>query len=211
MDSENILKPRMIGWLTANDVVLAYDASEQEVLDAFVKLVSSGKPFPSPAAGLPLANDRKPTAAVALENAIQVRMNSGKTKSQALYQVILEEPLVYQAYRVEGGSLALDNTLPENTRLSPNGQRLHTKWPVHKNVLAALGLDPAATREDYEIYRVAEETEITPEIAAVIVRQLVQFGQITNAFSIGEALAHLQKHHPEIYKLALEVRNQKRT
>lgn len=47
------------------------------------------------------------TAAVALANEIQVLVKAGKTKSQALDQVIKEKPEIYRAYIKEGGTLTL--------------------------------------------------------------------------------------------------------
>ncbi len=77
-------------------------------------------------------------------------------------------------------------------------------WPVTPDVLAKLGLPDDATQEEYQLYRRAEEADVTPQIAALVVRELIQFSQITHATTFQDALAFLQKHKPELYQLALQ-------
>lgn len=99
--------------------------------------------------------------------------------------------------------VVLENSLPDGAQLSPDGRVLVQDWPVNAEVLKKLGLPVAGTsKEEYQLYRRAESTPLTPEIAAVVVRELIQFSQITHATTFNEALDFLKKNKPELHKLA---------
>lgn len=97
------------------------------------------------------------------------------------------------------------NEMPDQANLTPDGQSLVPDWPVPVEVLAKLSLPAKATREQYQLYQLAEQTEVTPEIAAVMVRAVIQYSQLARAISFDEALEHFQKHRPEIYRAAAEA------
>jgi hypothetical protein len=111
----------------------------------------------------------------------------------------------YTAARLNNPGLFATNDGPANTTTSHDGQQLNGDWPVPPEKLAKLGLPVIATREQYQLFKLASETKMTPEIAAVVVRTLIQFSQLDRALGFDEAMEHLKKHRPEIYKLALEA------
>lgn len=204
MNAANLdtLKPRMIGWLTGKGIPTRVDATEQEVSDAFVKLVSSSKPRPSPAADLRLANDRQPMKQLTIKThefleAVRLIEARGVTRKQAWDIATGTLPRLHQ-------QVALENSLPAGAQLSADGQSIVSDWPVTPEVLAKLGLPRDATQQEYLLYRRAEAVEPTPEIAALLVRELIQFSQIKHATTFSEGLEFLQKHKPQWHAMAVK-------
>ncbi len=88
---------------------------------------------------------------------------------------------------------------------SADGTQLTPGWPAPPERLKQLGL-PLQTSEDaFRLFSLAEDTKLTPEIAAVVVRTLIQFSQIERALNFEEAMAHVSKHRPELYQSALQA------
>ncbi len=100
--------------------------------------------------------------------------------------------------------LVIENSLPEGAQLSADGKSIVSDWPVTPDVLAKLGLPRDASKQEYDLYHRAEAVQVTPDIAAVVVRELIQFSQITHATTFQEALAFLNKHKPALYELAVK-------
>ena len=100
--------------------------------------------------------------------------------------------------------VVLENSLPAGAQLSPDGKVIVADWPVTPDTLRKLGLPMDASKQEYETYHRAEAVKVTPDIAALLVRELIQFSQITHATTFKEALAFLQKHRPELHKLAIQ-------
>ena len=100
--------------------------------------------------------------------------------------------------------VVLENSLPEGAKLSADGQSIIGDWPVTPDALRKLGLPTDATQQQYDLYHRAESVEVTPEIAAIIVRELLQFRQLDHAATFQESLDYLNKYKPELYKLAVQ-------
>ena len=100
--------------------------------------------------------------------------------------------------------VVLENSLPKGAQLSPDGKVIVPDWPVTPDVLRKMGLPEDASQQEYETYHRAEAVKVTPDIAALLERELIQFSQITHATSFKDALAFLQKHKPGLYKLAIQ-------
>lgn len=114
-----------------------------------------------------------------------------------------------QAWDIAAGTMprlfdqvALENSLPEGAMLSPGGDMIVSDWPVSPDVLRKLGLPTDASQQEYETYSRAESVKVSRDIAALLVRELIQFSQITHATTFKEALEFLKKHRPELHKLA---------
>ena len=100
--------------ITQGKVSLADRASEVTALENSTTLDASLTALDARAKKFPTASDldgsRKNTAgatsaSLALGNAMEVHVKTGKTKSQALDLVMKNEPALYEAYRKEGGAL----------------------------------------------------------------------------------------------------------
>jgi hypothetical protein len=101
--------------------------------------------------------------------------------------------------------VALENSLPKDAMLSPDGEQILTEWPVAPEVLQKLGLPADASQAEYSLYRRADTVEVTADIAALLVRELVQLLQIKHAATFRDALDYLEQHKPAIFKAATQA------
>ena len=111
----------------------------------------------------------------------------------------------YAAARRAKPELFATNDDLKGVTASADGTQINPGWPAPPERLKKLGLPINTTEDAYRLFSLADDTKLTPEIAAVAVRTLVQFSQIERALNFEEAMAHVQKHRPELSKLALDA------
>jgi hypothetical protein len=95
---------------------------------------------------------------------------------------------------------AAQATLPPKVTPSVDGQRLIPPWPVPPEVLTSIGLPMNATREQYEVYKAAEQVTLTPEIAAFVIKQVIQHSQVSGGKKFEDVFDYLKIHQPAMFK-----------
>ena len=96
--------------------------------------------------------------------------------------------------------------LPKGATLSADGQHLRSGGKPSGQELMDLGLPLNASEEAIRIFRAAEQVNLTPEIAALVVRTIVQLGQTEGGLPFDAALDHLKQTRREIYEEARKAR-----
>jgi hypothetical protein len=113
--------------------------------------------------------------------------------------------LAFAAARRANPVLFATNDTLKGVEASSDGTQLNPGWPAPPERLKKLGLPLNTTEDAYRLFSLADETKLSPEIAAVVVRTLVQFSQIERSLSFDEAMVHIGKYRPELYRFALEA------
>lgn len=97
------------------------------------------------------------------------------------------------------------NELPAKSEIIEDGQKLlPNTWPVPGTVLQEMGLSLAATQEQYRMYLAADEgaEQLTPAIAAFVLRTIIQSGQLSSGQNFDAAYAFVQQHFPDLFAAA---------
>lgn len=113
--------------------------------------------------------------------------------------------IAFAAARRARPELFAINDALKGVTASADGTQLTPGWPAPPERLRKLGLPLNTTEDAYRLFSLADETKLTPEIAAVVLRTLIQFSQIERALTFDEAMLHVAKHRPELYKSALDA------
>jgi hypothetical protein len=97
-----------------------------------------------------------------------------------------------QLFANDGGAVKAE-LIEDGQMLVPDG------WPVPPQVLFNMGLPTNATREQYEMYKLADSATITPEIAAYVLRACIQCGQLNQGGDFAGTFDVVQKHFPDLF------------
>lgn len=130
--------------------------------------------------------------------AVKTIQARGVTRAQAWNIAVGVFPQAHQ-------QVVLENSLPEGAQLLEDGKAIISDWPVTPDALRKLGLPLDASKQEYDLYHRAAALKVTPDIAALLVRELLQFRQLEHASTFAEAMEYLDKHRPELHKLALQA------
>lgn len=96
--------------------------------------------------------------------------------------------------------------LPKGSTMSADGQHLRSGGKPSGQELMDLGLPQNASDEAVRIFRAAEQVKLTPEIAALVVRTIVQLGQMEGGLPFDAAMDHLKQARKELYAEARKAR-----
>lgn len=129
---------------------------------------------------------------------VNVKMAGGLSYDEAWQAASRENPALFNT--VSAGA-------PKGVKVSHDGQELITGEKPTPAQLQALGLPMVATADEVRIYRAAQQAELTPEVAALVVRWNVEEGQL-EGHSFDDEIANLQNHEPNLWALALKAKNE---
>jgi hypothetical protein len=129
---------------------------------------------------------------------VNAKMAEGKDYDTAWNEAKRENPGLFNA--VSAGA-------PKGVKMSHDGQELITGAKPTPEQLSALGLAMNATDEEIRIFRTAAQAELTPEIAALVVRTNVEEAQTTGGGFFDAALQRVKDEEPKLFKLALNAQN----
>lgn len=93
-----------------------------------------------------------------------------------------------------------ESALPRGAEISGDGQHLTGDWPVAPLILASLGLPLSASREEFEIFKLASKVvDIPPPMAAKCIALIVQFNQLNGGGSFDSLMESVRRHFPKLF------------
>jgi hypothetical protein len=132
------------------------------------------------------------------QSLVNAKIAEGKDYDTAWREAARENPGLFNT--VSAGA-------PKGVKMSHDGQELITGAKPTPEQLLALGLAMNATDEEIRIFRTASQAELTPEIAALVVRTNVEEAQASGGGFFDAALKQIKDEEPKLFKLALNAQN----
>jgi hypothetical protein len=105
----------------------------------------------------------------------------------------------------------LANDVPPGVKIVAEGQQLVPNWPPPASRLLELGLPLNVTREQYDLWQAAADAEITPEVAAYVIKIMLQSEQILKGTKFDDIFEFLKGKFPELFLAAKKWQPKKQT